>query len=370
MSDGKQEKTERNISLEWLRIVSMLMIILLHSIDHSGVLKNLKFGSVLYWYERFIYGLVQVCVNCFVLISGYFLVKTEFKLKKLFSLWIEVVFYSLVIKMIMIALGEYPLSVVSLISCFAPILTGRYWFVTIYFGMYLLSPFLNIAIYAMSKRQHGKLIGLLFVLNSAMISIYPSFQGMKSGGGWGLAWFTVLYITAAYIRLYYKPNRKFGKPLFIFFFCSITMTCTLWLTYKSGIDVFVSIANNWWRYDSVFVFIASIALLMVFLNCSGTLKNDRIKQLIIRISSTTFGIYLIHDHANICTETMWLRIGMVSNMSKLWFPLYQLAVVILIFLVCAWIDMIRQKLFQKLKVDWLVDHICCKILCKYISEVD
>lgn len=209
-------KSVRNIGLEWLRICSMLMIILLHSIDHSGLLKNLTPGSILYYYEQFLYALVQVCVNCFVLISGYFLVSSKIKPEKLVALWIEVVFYSLIIKMIMMAFGEIPFSVVSLVSCLVPVLTGRYWFVTIYFGMYLLSPFFNIAIKTMNKKQHGELLILLFVLASVMISIHPSFKGMNSGGGWGLAWFGVLYFTAAYIRRYYVLDYKHKKAFFCF----------------------------------------------------------------------------------------------------------------------------------------------------------
>lgn len=145
------------MSLEWLRICSMLMIILLHSIDHSGVLENLKAGSALYYAEWFLYAAVQVCVNCFVLISGYFLVTARFKPAKLVLLWMEVVFYSGVIKVILMATGQIPVSITSLVSCLIPVFTGRYWFVTIYFGMYLLSPFLNVGIRALSKRQHAAL---------------------------------------------------------------------------------------------------------------------------------------------------------------------------------------------------------------------
>lgn len=355
------KKKERNIGLEELRIISMLMIILLHSIDHSGLLESLVPGSILYWYEWFVYALVQVCVNCFVLISGYFLIKSRFRFEKLMILWIEVVFYALIIKIIMMALGEIPFSITSLISCFVPILTGRYWFVTIYFGMYLLSPFLNIAIKAMTKRQHGVLIVLLFILSSMMVSIYPSFHGMNSGGGWGVAWFIVLYIIAAYIRLYYKPNSKPVKPLIVFLVCPIIMTIALWIANKSGIGILIILVENWWKYDSVPVFVASIALLIVFLNCSKGKEYNHAKQFIIRMSSTTFGVYLIHAHANLCTETMWQRIGMVSNMSKLWFPLYQILMVIVIFLVCALIDMIRQWFFRRLKVDQFVNAIFNKI---------
>ena len=86
------------------------------------------------------------------------------------------------------------------------------------------------------------------------------------------------------------------------------------------------------------------------------------------MSSATFGVYLIHAHANICTESMWQRIGMVSNMNKLWFPLYQIMVVIVIFLACGLIDILRQWLFQKLNIKRLIDRIFEKIPYKYIYE--
>ena len=357
---------ERDIGLELLRIISMLMIILLHSIDHSGLLGNLVSGSMLYWYEWFIYAMVQVCVNCFVLISGYFLIKSRFRFEKLAMLWIEVIFYAFIIKLVMMALGEIPFSITSLISCFVPILTGRYWFVTIYFGMYLLSPFLNISVKSMSKRQHTSLIIVLFLLFSVMGSIYPSFLGMNSGGGWGLAWFIVLYIIAAYLRLYYKPNGKSSKPIIVFVTAPILMTCALWGTNKLGIEILSSIVNNWWKYDSMFVLIASIALFVIFLNRPKELKHNKIKKIIIRMSSATFGVYLIHAHANICTELMWQRIGMVSNLDKLWFPLYQIVVVIVIFLTCAMVDIVRGWFFQKLNIKKVIDRIFSEISYKYI----
>lgn len=360
------EIKERNIGLELLRIISMLMIILLHSIDHSGLLENLVSGSTLYWYEQFIYAVVQVCVNCFVLISGYFLVTSRFKFEKLAMLWIEVVFYSFGIKVILMVLGKLPLSITSLVSCFVPVLTGRYWFITIYFGMYLLSPFLNIAIKAMSKKQYASLLIVLCLLFSVMSSIYPSFRGMNCGGGWGVTWFIVLYIMAAYIRLYYKSDGKVLKPIMIFFACPIVMIFALWIAYQSGIGILTSMVGNWWKYDSVPVFIASIALLVTFLNWPKKLKNNKLKQTIIRISSATFGVYLIHAHANICTESIWQRVGMVSNMNKVWFPFYQFMVVIVIFLICTLVDIVRQWLFEKLNIKQVINKVFMRIPYKYI----
>lgn len=327
----------------------MLMIILLHSIDHSGLLKNLTVDSALYYYEWFLYALVQVCVNCFVLISGYFLVNARFKPEKLVALWVETVFYSLAIKIVMMATGKIPCSLSSLASCFAPVFTGRYWFVTIYFGMYLLSPFFNIAIKAMNKKQHATLLGILFILSSVMVSIYPRFKGMNSGGAWGLAWFSVLYFTAAYFRCYYEAKGKSVKEWLVFFACPALMLLALWISQKLGYNRLGLAVKNLWKYNSVPAFTASIALFVAFLNCKKNFGKS--SAWITRISKTTFGVYLIHAHANLCTEEMWRKIGMIKNINAWWFALYQLGVVLAIFVVCAIIDYVRQVLAEKFKIN-------------------
>lgn len=359
--NSKIKNNKRNIGLEWLRIVSMLMIILLHSIDHSGLYESLLPGTALYYVEEFMYAAVQVCVNCFVLISGYFLVTSKFKLKKLGQLWVEVVFYALVIRLVMIVLGQADFSVSSLLSCFAPVITGRYWFITIYFGMYLLSPFYNIAIKAMNKNQHKALLVVLFVLFSVLISIHPSLKGMNSGNGWGLAWFTVLYFTAAYFRMYYTPCKESSlKYLAVFLACPTLMLIALFISQLLNIGLVNSIVNNFWRYDSVFAYIASASLLLVFLNTN--FRSDRkISKFAVYMSSATLGVYLIHAHADICINKWWQAIGMTSNLDTWWFVFYQIFVVLAIFFVCAVIDLIRRQLFKLLHINNLVDKLFDKI---------
>lgn len=206
-----QEMKARDAHLDLLRIVSMLLIILLHSIDHSGVLEQADSSSgAMYFYVRFLYAAAQVCVNCYVMLSGYYLVESRFRLQKLVALWMEVAFYSFTFKALFMLTGQSALSPVSLLACFFPIVTGRYWFITIYVGMYAIFPFLNRLIHAMKKTEHAALNLCLFVLLSLWVSIHPAIAGMNSGGGWGLTWFVALYLAAAWLRLYYKPSYKAG----------------------------------------------------------------------------------------------------------------------------------------------------------------
>ena len=54
----REISARRNLNLEWLRVLSMLMIIFLHSIDHSGVYEALVPGTIIYNYEQFTFSLV------------------------------------------------------------------------------------------------------------------------------------------------------------------------------------------------------------------------------------------------------------------------------------------------------------------------
>ena len=116
-------KKSREANMDLLRIISMLIIIFLHSIDHSGVLENADNSNAgIYFYVRFTYAMCMVCVNIYVMLSGYFLVKSKFRLHKLVSLWIEAAFYSFILKMVFMLFGNEPFSIVSLISCIL-----QYW---------------------------------------------------------------------------------------------------------------------------------------------------------------------------------------------------------------------------------------------------
>lgn len=230
-------KKQRNVNLDLLRIVSMLLIVFLHSIDHSGVLENAEnCGTGMYFYVRFTYALCQVCVNIYVMLSGYFMVTSKFRLHKLVTLWMEASFYSFSLKLLFMVIGLDDFSILSLISCFAPILTGRYWFLTIYVGMYLVSPFLNALIHALDKKQHALLNLLLFAIMSVWVSIHPAIAGMNSGGGWGLTWFVVMYLAAAWLRLYYTPNKKPVRYFVIFI--SLPLLMAVAQTFLGGAQIF------------------------------------------------------------------------------------------------------------------------------------
>ena len=352
------EKFKRDTNLDLLRIVSMLLIVLIHSIDHSGVLEAAENSSpAMYFYVRFTYALCMVCVNCYVLLSGYYLVTSKFKFQKLIVLWMETVFYALTLRIIFILFGERPFSIVSLVSCFFPFLTGRYWFITIYVGMYLAFPFLNILIHAMDRKTHTALNLCLFLLFSLWNSIHPAIAGMNSGGGWGLAWFVVLYMLAAWFRLYYKPSRKPGSFFLLFLLIPLLIASAQLLFRTLGIGIFQSILANWFKYNSAPVYFMTLCLFVAFLNVR--IKDSISARIISVISPLTFGVYLIHAQADV-SPWLWDTLNMPARMNSIFFPVEQLLIVFGIFAICIVIDYLR-----KISVGRLEN---CSLI-KYLSEI-
>lgn len=348
---------KRNPNLDLLRIVSMLLIVFLHSIDHSGVLENAaNCGTAMQFYVRFTYALCQVCVNIYVMLSGYFMVTSRFRLQKLVTLWMETAFYAVALKLLFMVTGQDAFSIGSLLSCFVPILTGRYWFLTIYVGMYLVSPFLNTLIRAMDKRQHALLNVVLFAIMSVWVSLHPSIAGMNSGGGWGLAWFVTLYITSAWLRLYYTPGGKPMRGILGFVLIPVGMAA---LTCPPPVDILPKIvsviAERWYRYDSAPVYVMTMCLFVGFLNIRIT--SERLSRAIVRVAPLTLGVYLIHAHANV-SPWSWEVLALPERMGSALFPLIQLGAVLGIFAICAAIDAVRSVTLGRLEQSCGLTRLC------------
>jgi len=87
-------ENKKDMRYEFLRSVAMLLIILLHFLSHGGVNQNLDYGSFDYIFFSIMRTLGYLGVNCFVLISGYFLYKSAFRFSKVMRIVLQTLFYS------------------------------------------------------------------------------------------------------------------------------------------------------------------------------------------------------------------------------------------------------------------------------------
>lgn len=89
------EKKTRNYSIEILRILAMIGIVMLHTQSKTGWLEGKKIGMVSWLGSWGIQAICMLTVNIYMLISGYFLPGARRTTKKIFDLWCIASFWSL-----------------------------------------------------------------------------------------------------------------------------------------------------------------------------------------------------------------------------------------------------------------------------------
>ena len=82
-----------------------------------------------------------------------FLSGSRFKLKSLKKIWGITLFYSISIYMVLIIFHIIPINPKDALRSFLPVLTGNYWYVSAYIGMYILVPYMNLVIEHLNKKD-------------------------------------------------------------------------------------------------------------------------------------------------------------------------------------------------------------------------
>ena len=124
----------RHAGFELLRIISMMMIVLMHGIGHGGLGTTAAPGTFPYFIYWLLFMLGRVSTNCFVMLTGYFMWQSRTKASRLFRIEIQVLFYSLLTFVIGLFAGSVSLSAGNLLRAVFPVTSCVYWFCSCYFS--------------------------------------------------------------------------------------------------------------------------------------------------------------------------------------------------------------------------------------------
>ena len=123
-------------NLEVLRCVAMMMVVVLHYLGKGGLLPDLTAPlSVQDMVAWLLEAFCIVAVNVYMMISGYFLCESSFKLSRLLTLWLQLWLYSVGIGVLAAVTGIVPAAEVSThyyLTLLFPVTMGHYWFLTAY----------------------------------------------------------------------------------------------------------------------------------------------------------------------------------------------------------------------------------------------
>ena len=347
----KMERELKQSNFELMRIISMLMIIFWHILYHADVIDNANdsLSVILIFIQSFIY----IHVNIFVLIAGYFLCESKFKMSKLIQLNNLTWFYRVLIPVVLAIFGLISLDVFSFLKLIIPFPTVGYWFMKAYLYLYIISPFLNIIINNITKKTYKKLLIILFII----FSVLPFLSNQliyDTEDGFGLLQFIILYFIGAYFRKYkiedsyYLKNFSLNTKKLIligtYSFCAIILSfiyvATTYESHGQFIDaIFNIISSSNMSYSNPFIIVEAVLFFLFF-----SLVNIKSKLINI-ISSTTLGVYLIHDNMYLRTILFnWLGFNKDSYSVSILIKIF--ICTFLIFIVCSFVEYIRQKIFK------------------------
>ncbi len=345
----KENKFE--IGIEILRCVCMFMILILHYFRHGGVLDNIKYGSILYYYVWSLEGVCYIAVNCYMLISGYLLSTRNFSFNRIFNLYVEILFYCLLLSVITFSIGLQSLSIKNILQCF-PLVSRNNWYVTVYFAISFLMPFFNKFINSVDEYIFQSLILVGLVMFSLIPTVFFWVDQFNVNGGYSLLWYIYLYFVGAFIRKY-KGNLFFCiKEYKIFMFLSILLLPLI----KFILELLKinSIAGVLYSYNSVPVFISSVAFITFFVNIN--IKNIYLKNIIMYFSRATFAIFYIHTYF-FMKKIIWIQLGVNRVYNSLLLIPHCIFVVLFLFIFLTFVDHVRIFIFSKIYINKYINLI-------------
>lgn len=348
------ENKKRDMNYELLRIISMILIICSHYITHSHIMNDVELYSFNYFILEIIMFSTRISVGLYILITGYYMVMSKMKLKKLINIWIEIIFYSVLI-LIIYVIASRDFNLKNIIKSFLPISSSWYWFATAYIALYMLTPFINVLIKNINKKQYLFLLGILSFFMVIQKNIFNTNRIVDSNGGSNLMFFIFLYLIGGYIRLYFK--NKINRKIYL----SIVIVTPL---IDTTLKVIASILFNkslgrLMDFNSIFNFASMICLFLYFKDLK--IKNEKLSKVIGKIAPLTFAIYLITDNG-LSRNFIWSNIFRVRNFANSpYLIIHFLATIIVIFVVCGIIEVIRVKLWNLCSTIKIIKKIDNKI---------
>jgi len=186
----------RQSNFELLRLFAMLLVLVVHADFWTlgrPTIASISQVPLQSFTKVAIESIAVVCVNCFILISGWFGIRATWKGGCGFIF--QCLYFIIGFYIIALSQGWSSFSLNKIWECL--LLTPNSWFIHSYIGLYILSPVLNAFLEKASKKSIESVLIIFF--------LYQSTFGWLNGaqyfmGGYSAISFCGLYLLAGYVK--------------------------------------------------------------------------------------------------------------------------------------------------------------------------
>lgn len=329
---------ERDSNMELMRIITMMMILLLHADfittgcpgDKDAVMQPFVTLS-----KSYIEALTVIGVNVFVLLSGWYSIHP--KQNRLVGLIVQVVFFHLVGLTFAFA-TQQSVNWRSIVSFMEGL-----WFVKAYLLLNILSPVLN-TFTDHIDRQTFKYVLIGFFLMQSVYGWLPPDYNMPFTKGFSTISFIGLYLLARYVRIY-KPHYSLWRArtyLFVYLLLSLVITLIYYARIRFTVPL-LPLIGDMYTYTSPLVILSSLTFLLLFSKLSLRSKVVNI------LAKSCFAVYLLHVNKYIWPYFDSAMSTLYQAYTYIIYLLYSTTLCIIIYAIAIFLDRIRLYLWGKMQ---------------------
>lgn len=279
---------ERNLSLDVLRTIACLMVVMMHSPNPQSGLSSMECVGINLFTEP--------CIGLFFMVSGALLLPVrmsyfDFLKRRLGKVLMPTLFFTLFYIAVSMCYGEKSIDSIIKAICSIPFSAqghGVLWFMYTLIGMYLVAPILTPFLESATKREIQFVLSLWIVttcwpflslflqVNTGDTSMLRLFSGYT--GYFVLGYYMKRFpLTLSPVILSCMLSAPFvSYGLIKYFGCEVDFSSLFW--YLSIFCVVMCVA--WWQFVMQYICVKTI--------------GEKWRNLLVNFSNCSFGIYLIH----------------------------------------------------------------------------
>ena len=341
--------TKKNYGIEMLRILSMIMIVILHVLRRGGVMTHVVPGSPSEHLGYILEMATFCCVNTFAMISGYVMCTSKSRLSRILRLWLQAMFYSLAFLAVFYFLFPDRLHMGAIAESLFPVTMRQYWYIRAYIEMCILVPVLNAAIEHLEKRAFGGMLLGAFLLFSLVATI-PTKAIYNLRSGENALWLSLMYLLGGYLKKYKVVEQCKASTGIWMYLLAVAATYGSKLligfvgTKFLGRQVY---GETLMQLVSPTIVLASLGL---FLFCTKLEIPAKLQKPVGFFAAGSLGVYLIHVNVFVWENWMFGSFAFLADLHPVLMGLGAIGCGLGIFLVCAIVDNLREWLFRLVRI--------------------
>lgn len=327
--------TRRYDYMDWLRALSIFVVVGIHVV--SKIINSSTTDDWIWHFANIFDAGLRWCVPVFFMLSGALLLTrdkkesvSEFLKKRLSKVVIPLIFWSIVYTMYNIFELEESYTAYEIVVQFlTDDIYYHLWFLYTITGLYIMAPFLKLLVQHMDKKTFQALL-LFWIIFSSFLPFLPKFFDFEIAVSVGLFEpYIGYFLLGAYLVLYPVP-KKYVPTLGIL--ALISYTATVWGTYylNMGLPVgeFDEFFYEHYRPNNLLI------TFFIFIGFQHMANKIKPNALITRISTATFGIYIIHpliqNYLNKLFEFNETTFNPIISVPLVWVIIFSISFVIIL----------------------------------------